>query len=71
MGIAELLRNEGREQGRHRALSQTLLSLLERRFGELGEEQRTRILGGNDEAVQRVIDAIFDLSSIDEAMAIL
>ncbi len=68
-GIAELLRDEGRQEGRHSALAQTLMGLLERRFGELDDDQRSQIMSEGDEAIQRVIDTIFDLSSIDEAIA--
>lgn len=64
----------GRQEGARRgqtALATTLTGLLARRFKVVSKDQREQIAAASIERLQQVIDAIFDLSGVDEAMDLL
>ena len=83
MGIRELIleegfqkgrqegQQEGQTHGRHTERADTVVRLLERRFNSLTRVQRDQIAGADPEALQRIVDAIFDLEDLEQALGML
>jgi hypothetical protein len=48
-----------------------LLRILAQRFGTVPEAQAARVYQSDDDALQAIIEQIFDLKTLDEAMVLL
>ena len=68
--VAEAWKEEGRAEGLAEGLVQgkaeTLLRQLERRFGAVPEESRTRVLAASVEDLDAWLDAFVSASSLDD-----
>jgi predicted transposase YdaD len=58
-------RAEGRAEGEATGKAKTLLRLLDRRFHNIPEAYRTRVLAANADQLDTWIDAVLDADSMD------
>jgi len=70
MTIAEKLINEGMEKGMEKgflnAKSETAINLLSKKFGVLPNETKNKIQHADAETLNRILDHIFDLTSLED-----
>ena len=70
MTIAETLINEGMEKGMKKgflnARSETTINLLSKKFGVLPNEMKNTIQHADAETLNRILDHIFDLTSLED-----
>ena len=66
MTLAELFRQEGREEGETKALARTAIKLLFKKFGFVPEELRSNIAKLDVTTLEILIDRVFDYESLDE-----
>jgi hypothetical protein len=59
----------GRAEGEARGQAKMLLTLMERRFGPLSEDQRTRILSADGATVTAWANRLFDANSVDDLLS--
>ena len=64
--VAEAWKEEGRAEGLVQGKAETLLRQLERRFGAVPEESRTRVLAASVEDLDAWLDAFVSASSLDD-----
>ncbi len=61
MGLAQILRQEGRQEGE----ATMLLGLLEQRFGSVSESFRARILAADSQTLRMWSERLFSAESIE------
>ena len=64
--VAEAWVREGKAQGRAEGKAETLLRLLQRRFGPVPERARSRVAVGSAAEIDAWLDALLDAQSLTE-----
>ena len=64
--VAEAWMREGKAQGRAEGKAETLLRLLQRRFGPVAESARARVADGSAAEIDAWFDALLDAQSLTE-----
>ncbi len=68
MGLAQILKQEGLEEGRQEEASKLFLLLLKSKFGSINQQLQDKVRAANAELIESWTKQIFDATTVEELL---